>query len=88
MVVEPRGCVFLTLYAQILPFTTELELRNCFVHRDIFNDTSLHSFMKSDAAPINDSVNEMWVDVVEPTYDGSDHGNEIISTEEEQSSTA
>lgn len=74
--------IFLTVYAQILPYTTERELRNCFAHRDIFNDTSLHSFLKNDATSVADAANEMWSDVAEPSYDGTDHGNEIVWTEE------
>ncbi|XP_041979889.1 SRR1-like protein isoform X1 [Aricia agestis] len=54
---------------KISSYTTEINLENSFVHKDIFNDTSIHYFTKEklDSVP-----SDFWVKQDKPTYENTE----------------
>lgn len=59
---------------KIYPHTTELSLENNFKFTDIFNDTSIHHFLKADLENLDSAF---WIKVDKPTYENTE---EFISS--------
>jgi len=71
-------------YRQILPHTTEHELRGLPSDlQDVFNDISLQLFNTEDMKPSD----ELWTDVSEPRYSGNEFDEDIVWSKQSQSST-
>jgi len=76
--------VFNSEHQQILPHTTEHELRGLPSDlQDVFNDVSLQLFNTEDIKP----TDELWTDASEPRYCGNEFDEEIVWSEQSQSST-
>lgn len=59
--------------------TQEITIANTFLHKDVFNNTSIHTFHADGAKPLPTELDDplFWVKTEEPKYDDDD--TEIIT---------
>lgn len=59
--------------------TQEIPIPNTFLHKDVFNNTSIHKFNTDNAKSLPTELNDplFWVKTEEPKYDDDD--TEIIT---------